>query len=347
MIVLGIESSCDETAAAVVEDGHIVHSNVVASQDELHIEYGGVVPEIASRAHVERMLPVVEQAIQQANISPSDLDGIAVGNRPGLIGALLVGVTAAKSIAWSLDVPFVAVDHVLAHLYAPNLGDAHIEYPALGLVVSGGHTSILNLSSPIEATCVCKTVDDAAGEAFDKAASILELGWPGGPLIEEAAQGGNDVHKLPRPKKKNEETFYYSFSGLKTALLYGVKGIPKRIDGVLTYERQANDLTAQEQSDWAASFQTAAVESILMGVEIAFEQGNYKSLVAGGGVTANKVLRQALQVFANENDTPLHIPKFDYCVDNGAMIAGLGTAFLRQNLTNTLATTASPKGIAS
>ena len=347
MLVLGIESSCDETAAAVVEDGHIVHSNVVASQDELHIEYGGVVPEIASRAHVERMLPVIEQAINQANISPSDLDGISVGNRPGLIGALLVGVTAAKSIAWSLDVPFVAVDHVLAHLYAPNLGDTQIEYPALGLVVSGGHTSILNLATPINATCVCKTVDDAAGEAFDKAASILELGWPGGPLIEKAAQGGHDVHKLPRPKKKNDETFYYSFSGLKTALLYGVKGIPKRIDGVLTYERQASDLTPQQQSDWAASFQTAAVESIMKGVAIAFEEGCYRSIVAGGGVTANKALRQELQAFATTHNTPLHIPDFDYCVDNGAMIAGLGTEFLRQNVTNTLATTASPKGIAS
>lgn len=347
MLVLGIESSCDETAAAVVEDGHIVHSNIVASQDELHIEYGGVVPEIASRAHVERMLPVIEQAISQANITPDMLDGIAVGNRPGLIGALLVGVTAAKSIAWSLDIPFVAVDHVLAHLYAPNLGDTQIEYPALGLVVSGGHTSILNLTSPTDATCVCKTVDDAAGEAFDKAASILELGWPGGPFIETAALGGKDVHNLPRPKKNKGDTFYYSFSGLKTALLYGVKGIPKRIDGTLTYERQACDLTVQEQCDWAASFQSAAIDSIMRGVAIGFGEGKYKSIVAGGGVTANKALRHHLQEFATEHDSPLHIPEFEYCVDNGAMIAGLGTAFLRQNVTNTLATTASPKGVAS
>ena len=347
MLVLGIESSCDETAAAVVEGGHIVRSNVVASQDELHIEYGGVVPEIASRAHVERILPVIEQALTQANVSPKDLDGVAVGNRPGLIGALLVGVTAAKSIAWSLDLPFVAVDHVLAHLYAPNLGATQIQYPALGLVVSGGHTSILKLLSPTEATCVCKTVDDAAGEAFDKAASILELGWPGGPLIEKAAQGGEDVHKLPRPKKKKDETFYYSFSGLKTALLYGVKGIPKRVDGTLTYERQASELTTQEQSDWAASFQTAAVESIMKGVAIAFEEGSYESIVAGGGVTANITLRHQLQEFATTHDKPLHIPDFEYCVDNGAMIAGLGAAFLRQNVTNTLATTASPKGVAS
>ncbi len=347
MLVLGIESSCDETAAAVVEDGHIVHSNVVASQDELHIEYGGVVPEIASRAHVERMLPVIEKAIIQANITPSELDGIAVGNRPGLIGALLVGVTAAKSIAWSLDIPFVAVDHVLAHLYAPNLGDSQIEYPALGLVVSGGHTSILNLASPTDAACICKTVDDAAGEAFDKAASILELGWPGGPLIEKAAQGGELEHKLPRTKKKKGETFSYSFSGLKTALLYGIKGIPKRINGALTYERQASDLSVQEKSNWAASFQAAAVDSIMKGVAIVFEEGNFQSIVAGGGVTANKTLRYQLQEFAIEHDSKLHIPNFEYCIDNGAMIAGLGTAFLRQNISNSLATTASPKGVAS
>ncbi len=347
MLVLGVESSCDETAAAVVEDGTIVYSNVVASQDELHIEYGGVVPEIASRAHVERMLPVIKQAIEQANIKPEQLDGIAVGNRPGLIGALLVGITAAKSMAWSLDIPFVAVDHVLAHLYAPTLGGQSIDYPALGLVVSGGHTALLRLTSPVEATCICKTLDDAAGEAFDKAASILELGWPGGPLIEQASREGEPVFRLPRPKKNKSESFHYSFSGLKTALLYGVKGIPKRVDGVLKYEREASELSRKEQCDWAASFQVAAVDSVINGVKYAFENDEFKSIVIGGGVTANTCLREALQSFATEHKTPLHIPDFEYCVDNGAMIAGLGNALLSQKMTNTLSTTASPKGIAS
>ena len=236
-LILGIESSCDETAASVVKDGCEVLSNVVASQDELHIEYGGVVPEIASRAHLERILPVITQAIAQADISLDEIDAVAVGNRPGLIGSLLVGVASAKTLAWSLDIPLITVDHVIAHLCAPALNGADISYPALGVVVSGGHTSLLLMTDVNTAVCLGKTIDDAAGEAFDKAASILGLGWPGGKLIDEASKKGTPVHRLPRPKTKGDRPDF-SFSGLKTALLYGVRGNPIRKDGKSFFLRE-------------------------------------------------------------------------------------------------------------
>ena len=194
-LILGIESSCDETAASIVEDGCTVLSNVVASQDELHLEYGGVVPEIASRAHIERILPVVREAIKQAHIPLKAIDGIAVGSHPGLIGSLLVGVAAAKTLSWALGKPLLAVDHVIAHLWAPHLSHAPVEYPALGVVVSGGHTSLLLLEDPMTVTCLGKTIDDAAGEAFDKAAAILHLGAK--PVFVDVGEDQNiDVKKI-------------------------------------------------------------------------------------------------------------------------------------------------------
>lgn len=345
-VILGIESSCDETAAAVVECGTVVRSNIVASQDALHLEYGGIVPEIASRAHLERILPVIEQAVDQASIKLTDLDAIAVGNRPGLIGSLLVGVAAAKALAWSINRPLITVDHVIAHLWAPNLCGEEVTYPALGLVVSGGHTALLRLDDPTHAVCLGKTIDDAAGEAFDKAASILGLGWPGGPRIDESASKGTPIHKLPRPKTKGSRPDF-SFSGLKTALLYGVRGNPTSINGKSTFPRSATDLTKDEIHDWAASFQLAAVETIIIGLRNALEHNDVRCIVAGGGVLANSLLRKQLLDTAASVNIPIHLPDRMYCVDNAAMIAGIGCHLFDSGHKDSLTITASPKGIAS
>ncbi len=345
-LVLGIESSCDETAAAVVRDGIDVVSNIVASQDELHQEYGGVVPEIASRAHLERILPVIQKAVSKANINIREIDCVAVGNRPGLIGSLLVGVAAAKALAWSLKKPLVAVDHVLAHLWAPMLSGETPQFPALGVVVSGGHTSLLLLEDPSSATCIGKTIDDAAGEAFDKAASILEMGWPGGRLIDEAAQIGTATHRLPRPRLKNNPTDY-SFSGLKTALLYGVRGNPKRINGKTVFPKVASTLSTEEKNDWSASFQEAVVETIIRGVKEAITHHKIQCIVGGGGVLANSRLRKHLLSVAEKSHIQLHIPELSYCVDNAAMVAGLGWHLFSKSQFADLELTASPRGIAS
>jgi len=345
-LLLGIESSCDETAASVVKNGRVVLSNIVASQDELHIEYGGVVPEIASRAHIERILPVIKEAIATADITVEQLDGIVVGNRPGLIGSLLVGVAAAKTLAWSLQKPLIAVDHVIAHLWAPNLSGATVEYPALGAVVSGGHTSLLILDDPASVTCIGKTIDDAAGEAFDKAAAILELGWPGGRRIDEAAAKGNPVYKLPRPKTKGERPDF-SFSGLKTALLYGVRGNPKKIHGKIVFPRKANELSEEEVCDWACSFQQAAVDSIINGIRTALANNTVRCVVTGGGVLANTYLRTQLKALALEFHIPVYLPDSSYCVDNAAMIAGLGFHLFENGHREPLSLNASPRGVAS
>ena len=345
-LILGIESSCDETAAAVVRDGTDVLSNIVASQDALHQEYGGVVPEIASRAHLERILPVIEQAVLEANINQSDIDCIAVGNRPGLIGSLLVGVAAAKSLAWILGKPLVAVDHVLAHLAAPQLSGEKPSYPALGIVVSGGHTSLLVLEDPTTATCIGKTIDDAAGEAFDKAASILEMGWPGGRLIDKAAQLGTATTRLPRPRLKNKNCDF-SFSGLKTALLYGVRGNPTKVDGKTVFPKTAFSLSEDERNNWASSFQEAVVDTIMRGVKEAIADTKFQSIIAGGGVLANSYLREQLHVVSKEKQIPLHLPELSYCADNAAMVAGLGWHLYSKHQYADLELTACPRGIAS
>ena len=345
-LILGIESSCDETASAVVRNGTEVLSNIVASQDELHQEYSGVVPEIASRAHLERILPVIHKSIQKANTTLNEIDCIAVGNRPGLIGSLLVGVAAAKSLAWSIGKPLVAVDHVLAHLWAPSLCGEIPEYPALGVVVSGGHTSLLKLENPSTALCIGKTIDDAAGEAFDKAASILELGWPGGALIDASSKEGTPTHKLPRPKLKNNKSDF-SFSGLKTALLYGVRGNPARKNGKPDFPYSASSLTTQEKHNWAASFQEAIVDTIMRGVNDAVSNSEFRCIIAGGGVIANSLLRTQLSITSKANNLPLLLPPHSLCVDNAAMVAGLGWHLFSNSQFADLELTAQPRGIAS
>ena len=361
-LILGIETSCDETAAAVVCRGSgagdpcVVLSSVVASQYALHREYAGVVPEIASRAHVEAILPVVRSAIDEAGVTLGEIGAVAVGHRPGLVGSLLVGVSAAKGLAWSLGVPLVGVDHVHAHLYAgllrngvggertaPHGGDGVAAsdvggvFPAIGLVVSGGHTSLYVMHSPIDMRRVGATIDDALGEAFDKAATVLGLGHPGGPNVDRLAtsEGADDrAVKLPI-SRLSRESLDMSFSGLKTALLYAVRGTPGRGTlGPQGYERRSEDLTDIARRDLAASFQRAAVDAVILKLGRALDRFEVLagapcgSVLTGGGVTANSLLRARLMAFGVERGLPVVLPPMAWCIDNAAMIAGLGHELL-------------------
>ncbi|HRP63923.1 MAG TPA: tRNA (adenosine(37)-N6)-threonylcarbamoyltransferase complex transferase subunit TsaD [Phycisphaerales bacterium] len=321
-VILGIESSCDETAAAVVRGGHHVLSNVIATQHDLHERYAGVVPEIASRAHIERITPVIRQAMERADVSYGDLTAVAVGNRPGLIGSLLVGVSAAKALAWSLGIPIIGVDHLHAHLFAGLLDEEPVEFPALGLVVSGGHTSLYILRSPLDVRLIGHTIDDAIGEAYDKAATILQLGYPGGPRLDKLAQLGNeDAHDLP-VSMLGKTSLDFSFSGLKTSLLYAVCGQPVGRGSDAALPRDASMLTDVEKSDFAASFQRAAVSAILLKVRRALKTYKVKTLLTGGGVTANSRLRKELTDLAKARGMDVRLPRMAYCLDNAAMIAG-------------------------
>jgi len=330
MLVLGLETSCDETAAAVVEDGVRVRSSAVASQHELHAEYGGVVPEIASRAHVERLMPTVREALDGARVTLGEIDVVAVGHRPGLIGSLLVGVSAAKALAWSLSVPLVGVDHVHAHLHAGLLDRGEPAYPALGLVVSGGHTSLYRCDSPIELTRLGATIDDAMGEAFDKAAAILGLPHPGGPNLDRlASEEGADerAHEFP-VSRLGRDSLDFSFSGLKTSLLYRVCGMPRPKSEGGGFERDHTTLTHGERRDLAASFRRAGVDAAILKLGRALGQlrddgVGARSLLTGGGVTANSLLRSELERFAGGHGLELRLPELRFCVDNAAMIGGL------------------------
>jgi len=326
--ILGIESTCDETAAAVVEDGTRVRSSVVATQIELHEKYRGVVPEIASRAHIENILPVLREAVAQAGCSLTDVDAIAVAHRPGLIGSLLIGVTAAKTLAWSLSKPLIGVDHVQAHLYsvmlrrADGANDApppQPRFPAVGLVVSGGHTALYRLNGFDQVELIGTTIDDAVGEAYDKVSAILGLGYPGGPVIDKLARSGNPeaVH-FPR-SLLGRQSLNFSFSGLKTSVLYRVRGHKGR-------QRDASALSQQELADVAASFQAACVDVLVRKLKRAVKQTHSRCVIIGGGVSANRGLRKAL----DQLDLPVLYPALEYCTDNAAMIAGLGNVHHEQ-----------------
>ncbi len=346
MLILGIESSCDETAAAVVEDGRRVRSSVVASQIELHAEYGGVVPEIASRAHVERVHEVLAGALDQAGVRLGEIDAVAVGHRPGLIGSLLVGVSAAKALAWSLGVPLIGVDHVHAHLHAGSLDREPPAFGALGLVVSGGHTSMYRCDSMVELERIGATLDDAMGEAFDKAAAVLGLGYPGGPNLDRlASQEGADerAHEFP-VSRLGKDSLDFSFSGLKTSLLYRVNGTPTPGGG---FEPDRPALTDDQRRDLAASFQYAAVRAIILKLgravdRLEADRMRPKTLLTGGGVTANSRLRRELGRFAAEQGLEIRLPELRFCVDNAAMIAGLGFELIRAGRTSDLSLSASP-----
>jgi len=314
--ILGIESTCDETGASVVVDGFDVRSNVVATQVDLHAKYRGVVPEIASRAHIENILPVVREALETAACGFADLDAIAVAHRPGLIGSLLIGVTAAKTLAWSLEKPLIGVDHVHAHLYSVVLeSNGSPAFPALGLVVSGGHTAMYHVRSWTDVTLIGSTIDDAVGEAYDKVAAILGLGYPGGPVIDQLAQQGDATAvTFPRPLL-GRDSLDFSFSGLKTAVLYHVRGVPGRV-------REPDDVPAKLE-DVCASFQAACVHTIVKKLRRGVERTGARSVVVGGGVSANRGLREALKSF----DLPQFFPPLRYCTDNASMSAGLAHVF--------------------
>ncbi len=328
-VILGLETSCDETAAAVVEAGVRVRSNIIATQHDLHERYSGVVPEIASRAHLERLVPVVREALAEAGLFAPDLDAVAVGHRPGLIGSLLVGTAAAKALAWSLGVPLIGVDHIVAHLHAASLDGGEVAHPALGLVVSGGHTTLFIVRSSLDVERIGRTFDDAVGEAFDKAATILGLGYPGGPALDRAARRGDDrAVEFPVARARARgESLDFSFSGLKTALLYAACGPPRPGRAGPRYGAAAAEgLSDRRRDDLAASFERAAVAALVKTVGRALDRHDVRGLIVGGGVSANTRLRAEFTALARERRLPLHLPPPCYCLDNAAMIAGLAAA---------------------
>ncbi len=312
MSILGIETSCDETACAVVADGKQVLSNVVASQVKIHSPYGGVVPELASRAHISNIVPVMDEAVKEAGVKLSEITAIAVTIGPGLIGSLLVGLEFAKALCFALDKPLIGVHHLAAHLYSIFLDEDSLEYPYLGLVVSGGHTSLIIADSPVKYREVGQTLDDAAGEAYDKVAKLLQLGYPGGPIIDKLAKDGNP-HRInfPRPHLTSGD-FNFSFSGLKTAVVHYVQ------------EQGLEKIKSDPcwLSDLCASFQQAVIDSLLVKTEQAARHFALQRLGITGGVAANRQLRQeALNRFAGWQ---LRIPPLKYCTDNAAMVAAIG-----------------------
>jgi len=317
--ILGIETSCDETAAAVVADGRTVKSSVVASQVKLHEKYGGVVPEIASRAHIEKIYPVITEALAQANLDKDEIDAIAIANQPGLTVALIVGVTAAKTLSFVLEKPLIAINHLHAHMQSAVLAEKSIELPALALIVSGGHTSLYDYHDPLEPKLLGSTIDDAAGEAFDKVASILKLPYPGGPSIEKIAKKGNhDAVDFPR-SMLGKESLDFSFSGIKTAVLYYCQG--QDMKG----ENKVDSMGEEEIADIAASFQKAVIDVLVEKSRLAAEKIGAKTVLLGGGVAANTALRAALQQMcdsATDVKKLLVAPK-QYCTDNAVMVASL------------------------
>jgi len=311
--ILTIETTCDETAAAVVADDLTVLSSVVASQDDLHRRFAGVVPEIAARAHVERILPVIDEALRRAEVSPADLDAIAVANTPGLAGSLLVGLVAAKTLCAAAGKPLVAINHLHAHIFACRMAADREIFPCVGLIVSGGHTSLYHCRSATDFHYLGGTIDDAAGEAFDKVAAMLGLSYPGGPAISKAAEGGNArAFHFPRGTIANRGGLDFSFSGLKTAVRYEIAG-PGRPD----FSRL--QLSHEQIADVAASFQEAVVDSLVTNSTRALEATKLKTLCVGGGVAANRLLRERLSGAARDHSFDLHIAPPELCTDNAVM----------------------------
>ena len=328
MKVLGIETSCDECAASIVEDGRIIHSNVIATQLDLHQPYQGVVPEIASRLHTEWIHSVVLQSLDEAGMTVKDLDAAAASNRPGLVGSLLVGVSFIKGLAYSLDIPFVGVDHVRAHLYAPHL-EQDIEYPYLGLLVSGGHSVISIVRGFDDIEVLGTTIDDACGEAFDKVAKYYNMGYPGGIAIDKLAQKGNArAFNFPSPNlHKGNHDYDVSYSGLKTAVVNQLDQFWNR-----EYEKTPENI--------AASFQKRAIGILIKKLKKAIKDTGIKRVVAGGGVSANSYLRSELK---NMNQIETYYPSLTLCTDNGAMIAGIAYHYLKRGDRDDLSLSASAR----
>ena len=313
MKLLTIETTCDETAAAVVTDRLEVLASVVASQEKLHHPFAGVVPELAARAHLERILPVIDETLRRAGVNLADLDAIAVANTPGLAGSLLVGVVAAKTLALAAGKPLVAINHLHAHIYACRMAAGRDEFPCLGLIISGGHTSLYRCVTATEFTYLGGTIDDAAGEAFDKVAAMLGLGYPGGPSISRAAAGGDPrAYAFPRALRGVAGKLNFSFSGLKTAVRYAIFGPGKP-------SVSPAHLSAQQIADLAASFQEAVVDVLASKARQALDQTGLTTLCVGGGVAANQRLRERLTRDMAERNTALHIAPPELCTDNAVM----------------------------
>lgn len=313
MHFLALETSCDETAAAIFTDEPRILASVVASQHTLHGQFSGVVPEIAARAHVRNLFPVIDQALAQAQLRLKDIDCVAVHNTPGLVGALLVGVSAAKMLSLALNVPLVAVNHVHSHIYACRLAAGKDIFPCVGLVVSGGHTSLYSCKSALSLQLLGTTRDDAAGEAFDKIAAILGLGFPGGPAVEREAEAGDPrAYAFPRTFLK-EDRLEFSFSGLKTAVLYACHG--------QNVSRAVPPGPGPLRANLAASFQQAVVDVLVGKCRQALQKTGLNRLAVGGGVTANRCLRMALETMCNREGVELFIPPLALCTDNAAMAA--------------------------
>ncbi len=335
MNVLILESTCDETAAAVVNDRREVLGSVVASQDALHQRFQGVVPEIAARAHVERILPVIDETLQRAGLSLQELDAIAVANQPGLAGSLLVGVVAAKTLALVLELPLVAVNHLHGHVYACCLASGRDLFPCVGLVVSGGHTSLYHCESALDFQLLGGTIDDAAGEAFDKVASMLGLPYPGGPSISRAAANGDPTaYAFPRSFIKDTTRLQFSFSGLKTAVRYQLVGPGKPLPEQL-------DLSEQQVADLCASFEQAVVDCLVAKSIQAIRQTGLKQLCVGGGVAANQRFRQQLTAACEVHRVELEIAPLALCTDN-AVMGAIALEKLKAGLVESLAMDAVP-----
>ncbi|TES98224.1 tRNA (adenosine(37)-N6)-threonylcarbamoyltransferase complex transferase subunit TsaD [Patescibacteria group bacterium] len=314
MLILALETSCDETAVAVIRDGKEILSNLVASQIDLHKEFGGIVPEIAARAHTEKMIPLLKKVVTDCNLSlQNDIDAIAVTFGPGLVGSLLVGLSTAKALAYSLNKKLIGVNHIEAHLYAAWLEEnSPPKFPALGLVVSGGHTELVLMKDHGKYKLLGATLDDAAGEAFDKVAKLLGLGYPGGPAISEAARKGNpDKFDLPRPMLE-QDNFDFSFAGLKTAVLYLIRG-----------DRGKTKNDKGFAQDMAASFQKAVVDTLVGKTLKAIKKYQPKSFILGGGVAANLELRKTLKEKL-PNDVKFYCPPIELCTDNAAIVGANG-----------------------
>lgn len=326
--ILGIETSCDETAVAIIKNGREIVANVVASQIESHKRFGGVVPEIASRHHVEQMTIVIEEALKQANVTFAEIDAIAVTEGPGLVGALLIGVNAAKALAFALNKPLVPVHHIAGHIYANRLV-TELKFPLLALVVSGGHTELVYMKEHGHFEVIGETRDDAAGEAYDKVARTLNMPYPGGPHIDRLAQAGNPTINLPRAWLE-EGSYDFSFSGLKSAVINTVHNAEQR-----------GEVIAPE--DLAASFQESVIEVLVKKTELAVAEYGVEQLLVAGGVAANKGLRNALEkTFSEKPEIELVIPPLSLCTDNAAMIAAAGSVMFDKGIRADLSLNANP-----
>jgi len=325
MLVLGIETSCDETSAAVLDDG-VVRSNVISSQ-LVHAKYGGVVPELASRAHQRLIVEVIEEALKTAGVTKHQLNGVAATQGPGLVGALLVGLNFGKALAYGLRVPFIGINHMEGHLYSTMLLDEKPSYPFLALIVSGGHTMLVHVRGEFQHRLLGQTRDDAAGEAFDKVAKMLGLGYPGGPVIDKVAKQGNPgAVRFPRTFLE-EGSYDFSFSGIKTAVLYYLRDRGLQTPG---------SVTEGSLADICASFQTAVVDVLVQKTMRAARELGTRDVTLAGGVSANSLLRSATRQSCEREGRRLFYPPLAYCMDNGAMIGYVGWMKLRQGLTSPL-----------